>query len=162
MQHFQSYILLITDQHHHVADASPWQLAFLYLAFTLLVIGSSGISPFNLAFEADQFNPNTESGKRGFNSFFNWYFFTFTFAIMVSLTIIVYVQASINWAIGLGIPTFLMFLSCAFFFVGTRIYVVVPPQGSPLNSVVQTTASDRQENIRQSLDTAVRENRKDT
>ncbi|KAL8547336.1 hypothetical protein ACS0TY_006891 [Phlomoides rotata] len=120
------------------ASASPWQLAFLYLAFSLLVIGSSGIRPCNLAFGADQFNPNTESGKRGINSFFNWYFFTFTFAMMVSLTIIVYVQASINWAIGLGIPTFLMFLSCAFFFVGTRIYVVVPPQGSPLTSVLQT------------------------
>ncbi|KAL8547342.1 hypothetical protein ACS0TY_006894 [Phlomoides rotata] len=120
------------------ADPSPWQLAFLFSSFTLMVIGASGIRPCNLAFGADQFNPNTESGKRGINSFFNWYFFTYTFAMMVSLTIIVYVQASINWAIGLGIPTFLMFLSCAFFFVGTRMYVVVSPQGSPLTSVVQT------------------------
>ncbi|KAL8547341.1 hypothetical protein ACS0TY_006894 [Phlomoides rotata] len=82
------------------ADPSPWQLAFLFSSFTLMVIGASGIRPCNLAFGADQFNPNTESGKRGINSFFNWYFFTYTFAMMVSLTIIVYVQASINWAIG--------------------------------------------------------------
>ncbi|KAL0335657.1 UNVERIFIED_CONTAM: protein NRT1/ PTR FAMILY 2.11 [Sesamum radiatum] len=117
---------------------SPWQLTFLFSAFVLLIIGASGIRPCNLAFGADQFNPNTESGKRGINSFFNWYYFTFTFAVMLSLTVVVYVQSSVNWAIGLGIPTFLMFLSCAFFFIGTRIYVKVLPEGSPLTSVVQT------------------------
>ncbi|KAL2254022.1 UNVERIFIED_CONTAM: Protein NRT1/ PTR FAMILY 2.10 [Sesamum indicum] len=117
---------------------SPWQLTFLYSGFVLLIIGASGIRPCNLAFGADQFNPNTESGKRGINSFFNWYYFTFTFAVMLSLTVVVYVQSSVNWAIGLGIPTFLMFLSCAFFFIGTRIYVMVLPDGSPLTSVVQT------------------------
>lgn len=117
---------------------SPWQLTFLYCGFAFLVIGASGIRPCNLAFGADQFNPKTESGKRGINSFFNWYYFTFTFAMMLSLTVIVYVQSSVNWAIGLAIPAFLMFLSCAFFFIGTRIYVMVLPQGSPLTSVVQT------------------------
>nr|XP_027123787.1 protein NRT1/ PTR FAMILY 2.11-like [Coffea arabica] len=113
------------------------QLAVLLSGFGFLVIGASGIRPCNLAFGADQFNPNTESGRRGTNSFFNWYYFTFTFAVMVSLTIIVYVQSNISWAIGLAIPAFMMFLSCTFFFVGTRIYVMVLPQGSPLTSVVQ-------------------------
>ncbi|KAL7153345.1 hypothetical protein ABFS83_04G161800 [Erythranthe nasuta] len=119
-------------------EPSPWQLTFLFSAFVFLIIGASGIRPCNLAFGADQFNPNTDAGKRGINSFFNWYYFTFTFAMMLSLTVIVYVQSSINWAIGLGIPAFLMFLSCTFFFVGTRIYVRVLPEGSPLTSVVQT------------------------
>ncbi|CAK9183393.1 unnamed protein product [Ilex paraguariensis] len=120
---------------------TTWQMAFLLTGFGLLVIGASGIRPCNLAFGADQFNPNTESGKRGINSFFNWYYFTFTFAMMVSLTIIVYVQSNINWALGLAIPTFLMFLSCAFFFVGTRIYVMVIPEGSPLTSVAQVVVA---------------------
>lgn len=108
------------------------QMAFLLSGFGLLVIGGGGIRPCNLAFGADQFDPNTESGKRGISSFFNWYYFTFTFAMMVSLTIIVYVQADVSWAWGLAIPTFLMFLSCALFFVGTKIYVKVKPDGSPL------------------------------
>lgn len=113
------------------------QMAFLLSSFALLVIGGSGIRPCNLAFGVDQFNPNTESGRKGITSFFNWYYFTYTFAVMVSLTIIVYVQSTISWAIGLGIPTLLMFFSCVFFFVGTRIYVIVLPQGSPLLGVVQ-------------------------
>ena len=116
---------------------TPWQVIFLVSAFGLLIVGASGIRPCNLAFGADQFNPNTESGKRGISSFFNWYFFTFTFAMMVSLTVIVYVQSDVSWAWGLALPTFLMFLSCTFFFIGTRIYVMVLPQGSPLTSIVQ-------------------------
>ncbi|KAI3440630.1 uncharacterized protein J3R85_003404 [Psidium guajava] len=118
-----------------------WQMAFLLSGFGLLVIGGGGIRPCNLAFGADQFNPNTESGKRGISSFFNWYYFTFTFAMMVSLTFIVYVQADVSWAWGLAIPTFLMFLSCALFFVGTRIYVKVKPDGSPLASVSRVIAA---------------------
>lgn len=113
------------------------QMAFLLSSFALLVVGGSGIRPCNLAFGADQFNPNTDSGRKGINSFFNWYYFTYTFAVMVSLTIIVYVQSNISWSIGLGIPTLLMFFSCVFFFVGTNIYVIVLPQGSPLLAVVQ-------------------------
>jgi len=118
------------------AGPTPWQLAFLLSAFAFLIIGAGGIRPCNLAFGADQFNPNTESGKRGINSFFNWYYFTFTFAVMISVTGIVYVQSNISWTIGFGIPAFLMFLSCVMFFVGTRIYVIVKPEGSPISSVV--------------------------
>lgn len=127
-----------TELHSTCVGPSSGQLAFLYGGFALLVLGASGIRPCNLAFGADQFNPNTESGRKGINSFFNWYYFTFTFAMMVSLTAIVYVQAEINWAIGLGIPTFLMLLSCTVFFVGNRMYVKVVPEGSPMTSMVQT------------------------
>ncbi|KAI3521729.1 hypothetical protein L1887_11201 [Cichorium endivia] len=116
---------------------TPWQMTFLLTGFLFLIVGASGIRPCNLAFGADQFNPNTESGQRGIASFFNWYYFTFTFAMMISLTVIVYVQADVNWAIGLAIPAFLMFLSCVVFFVGTNIYVKVLPDGSPLTSIFQ-------------------------
>lgn len=123
------------------ASPTQWQMAFLLGGFALLVIGASGIRPCNLAFGADQFNPKTEFGRRGINSFFNWYYLTYTFAMMVSLTIIVYVQSNMSWSIGLGIPTFLMFLSCALFFLGTRIYVIVLPEGSPLVSVARVVVA---------------------
>lgn len=112
-------------------------MAFLLSGFGLLIIGAAGIRPCNLAFGADQFNPNTESGKRGINSFFNWYFFTLTFAQMVSVTLVVYVQTDISWSLGLGIPAIFMLISCFLFFGGTKIYVKVKPEGSPLTSVAQ-------------------------
>ncbi|XP_061358856.1 protein NRT1/ PTR FAMILY 2.9-like [Gastrolobium bilobum] len=113
------------------------QMAFLVAGFGLLLVGAAGVRPCNLAFGADQFNPNTDSGKKGINSFFNWYFFTFTFAQMVSLTFIVYVQSNVSWAVGLGIPAALMLISCVMFFMGTKIYVKVKPSGSPMTSIVQ-------------------------
>ncbi|XP_043707235.1 protein NRT1/ PTR FAMILY 2.10-like [Telopea speciosissima] len=115
---------------------TPWQLMFLLVGFGFLVVGAGGIRPCNLAFGADQFNPETESGKKGINSFFNWYYFTFTFAMMVSLTAIVYVQSK-NWPVGFAIPTCLMFLSCGLYFLGSRIYVKVRPQGSPVMGAIQ-------------------------
>lgn len=121
-------------------EASASQMAVLLSGFILLIIGASGIRPCNLAFGADQFNPNTESGRKGTNSFFNWYYFTYTFAVMVSSTIIVYVQSDVSWSIGLAIPTILMCLSCFLFFAGTKLYVKVLPQGSPMTSVAQVIA----------------------
>ncbi|EEF52111.1 protein NRT1/ PTR FAMILY 2.9 [Ricinus communis] len=116
---------------------TPGQMAVLYAGFALMIIGAGGVRPCNLAFGADQFNPKTESGKKGINSFFNWYFFTFTFAQMVSLTLIVYVQANVSWAIGLAIPAILMLIACVLFYMGSRIYVKVKACGSPITSVAQ-------------------------
>lgn len=119
---------------------TAWQSAFLLAALSLLVVGAGGIRPCNLAFGVDQFNPMTESGKRGIRSFFNWYYFSFTFAVILSATFITYAQTK-NWAIGLAIPAFLMFISCALFFWGSRFYVKVKPQGSPLVTMAQVVVA---------------------
>ena len=126
---------------HCIADLckgpTAGQMTFLLFGFGLMIIGAGGIRPCNLAFGADQFNPNTEAGKKGINSFFNWYVFTYTFAMMVSITVIVYVQTNVSWALGLGIPAILMLIACILFFVGSKIYVKVKATGSPMTSVAQ-------------------------
>ncbi|KVI06368.1 protein NRT1/ PTR FAMILY 2.9-like [Cynara cardunculus var. scolymus] len=121
----------------HCTSATPLQWLFLLTGFALMIVGAAGIRPCNLAFGADQFNPKTESGKRGINSFFNWYFFTLTFAQMVSVTLVVYVQSDLSWSIGLAIPAIFMLISCFLFFGGTKIYVIVKPEGSPFTSMVR-------------------------
>ncbi|OIW19605.1 hypothetical protein TanjilG_18415 [Lupinus angustifolius] len=113
------------------------QMAFLVFGFVLLLIGAAGVRPCNMAFGADQFNPNTESGKKGINSFFNWYFFTFTFAQMVSVTVIVYIQSNVSWTLGLGIPAALMLFSSLLFLMGSKLYVKVKPSGSPVTNILQ-------------------------
>ncbi|VFQ76506.1 unnamed protein product [Cuscuta campestris] len=119
------------------AKPTTGQMGFLLCGFAMLIVGAAGIRPCNLAFGADQFNPKTESGKRGINSFFNWYFFTLTFAQMVSVTLVVYIQSEVSWSVGLGIPAAFMFFSGALFFSGDRMYVKVKPEGSPLTGIVQ-------------------------
>ncbi|KAL7115130.1 hypothetical protein ACP275_04G165400 [Erythranthe tilingii] len=117
------------------------QMAFLLFGFALLIIGAGGIRPCNLAFGVDQFNPKTESGKRGIDSFFNWYYFTVTFAQIVSLTLVVYVQSNVSWSIGLGLPAIFMFFSCLMYFVGAYMYVKVKPEGSPITSLIQVAVA---------------------
>ncbi|KAL9243209.1 hypothetical protein vseg_017123 [Gypsophila vaccaria] len=145
---FLTFTAAITGLHpphckagEHCLGPTAGQFTFLFGGLVFLIIGAGGIRPCNLAFGADQFDPKTESGKRGISSFFNWYYFTLTFAIMVSVTLVVYIQSNISWAIGLAIPAFFMFLSCAMFFMGTKLYVMVRPQGSPLVSVAQVIAA---------------------
>lgn len=113
------------------------QVGFILASFAFMVIGAAGIKPCNLAFGADQFDPNTESGKRGATSFFNWYYFSSAFGTMIAMTLIVYVQTDISWAIGFSIPAGLMLLAVVLYFLGTRIYVIVKPQGSPFTGMVQ-------------------------
>lgn len=116
---------------------SKSQLSVLWISLVLLVIGAGGVRPCSITFGADQFDPNTEKGRIGMNSFFNWYYCTSTAAVMVGLTLVVYIQDSISWAIGFGVPTGLMFLAIILFFLGTRLYIYVPPEGSIFTGVAQ-------------------------
>uniref|UniRef100_A0ACD6A1R0 Uncharacterized protein n=1 Tax=Avena sativa TaxID=4498 RepID=A0ACD6A1R0_AVESA len=128
---------------------SGGQMAVVLASFFFLVVGAGGIRPCNLAFGADQFNPRTADGRRGIASFFNWYYFTFTVAMMVSATVIIYLQSNVNWALGLAVPAVLMGLSCAVFFMGTRLYVRVRPEGSPFTSFAQVfVAATRKRQLR--------------
>jgi peptide/histidine transporter 3/4 len=123
--------------HGTAAGPSATQMAVLLTSFALLAVGAGGIRPCNLAFGADQFDPRTPAGRKGINSFFNWYYFTFTTSMMISFTVIIYVQSSVSWALGLAVPSTLMGLSCVLFLLGTPLYVRVRPEGSPLTSIAQ-------------------------
>ncbi|XP_020095485.1 protein NRT1/ PTR FAMILY 2.9-like [Ananas comosus] len=123
------------------AHATKWQLAVLVAAFTFIVVGAGGIRPCNLAFGADQFDPATPAGRRGVNSFFNWYYFTFTIAVGFSSTVIIYVQSNVSWWLGFALPALLMLLSCFCFFAGATRYVKVPPEGSPFTGLARVAVA---------------------
>lgn len=116
-------------------------MAVLVLSFAFIVAGAGGIRPCNLAFGADQFDPRSEAGRRGINSFFNWYYFTFTIAVCVSSTAIIYVQTNLSWWVGFAVPAALMLVSCALFFAGTTLYVRVKPEESPLAGIARVAVA---------------------
>ncbi|GAB2223781.1 hypothetical protein Drorol1_Dr00004521 [Drosera rotundifolia] len=116
---------------------SRGQFQFLIVGIVLTVIGAGGIKPCNLAFGVDQFDPEAESSIQGINSFFNWYYMSVALGMLISVTVFVYVQTSLSWALGLGIPAALMFIACICFLVGTKYYVRVKPEGSAYTSLLQ-------------------------
>ncbi|XP_019157947.1 PREDICTED: protein NRT1/ PTR FAMILY 2.12-like [Ipomoea nil] len=113
------------------------QLGYLFLGLGMLAVGSGGIRPCSIPFGVDQFDATTEEGRKGITSFFNWYYTSFTLVIIFSLTLVVYIQDSVSWALGFGIPTGLMVFAIVLFFLGRRVYVYVKPQGSVFSGVAQ-------------------------
>ncbi|XP_058180453.1 protein NRT1/ PTR FAMILY 2.8 isoform X2 [Rhododendron vialii] len=108
----------------------PWQLSVLFGGLALLALGSGGIRSCNIAFGADQFDTKTEKGRTQLKSFFNWWYFSFTVALLIALTVVVYVQTNVSWFLGFVIPTACLAVSITIFLLGRRVYVCMKPQGS--------------------------------
>ncbi|KAM1719318.1 hypothetical protein ACFX12_021147 [Malus domestica] len=113
------------------------QLGLLLSGLGFLSIGTAGIRPCSIPFGVDQFDPTTEEGKKGVNSFFNWYYATFTVVLLLSQTVVVYIQDKVSWSLGFGIPTVLMACSILLLFFGSRVYVHAKPQGSMFSGIAQ-------------------------
>ncbi|XP_047318618.1 protein NRT1/ PTR FAMILY 2.13 [Impatiens glandulifera] len=122
---------------HPCTGPTSTQLGVLVIGLAFLSIGTGGIRPCSLPFGIDQFDPTSEDGRRGINSFFNWYYATFTVVLILALTVVVYIQDNISWVIGFGIPTLCMVGSIILFFLGTKIYVHVKPEGSVFTGIAQ-------------------------
>ncbi|XP_020088389.1 protein NRT1/ PTR FAMILY 2.13-like [Ananas comosus] len=122
---------------------SPTKLqeSVLYISFVFLVIGYGGVMPCSLPFGMDQFDRASKRDEKGLKSFFNWYYATTTGAVFLSLTVFVYIQESVSWPLGYGIPAGIMILSIIIFFVGTRLYIYVPPSGSIFSSLARVVVA---------------------
>jgi hypothetical protein len=111
-------IVAISELHPPQCDNSTcvgptaWQLAVMLVRLGLLIVRARGIHPCNLVFGPDHFDPTIESDKRGINSFFNSYYFSFTFVVIVSVTFMMHVQSK-NCVVGLAILAFLVLIFCA-------------------------------------------------
>ncbi|KAL5809235.1 hypothetical protein ACOSQ3_029926 [Xanthoceras sorbifolium] len=136
-------------------EPKGWQLSILYAGLALLAIGSGGIRPCNIAFGADQFDTKTPKGKAQLESFFNWWYFSFTVALVIALTAVVYIQTNVSWVVGFAIPTACLFLSTAVFLIGHHTYIIKKPQGSvfvDIAKVVTAACRKRKENVNDNQD----------
>lgn len=118
-------------------EASGGQLAILYVSLLLGALGSGGIRPCIVAFGAEQFDESDPKQTAKTWTYFNWYYFVMGAAILVAVTVLVYIQDNIGWGLGLGIPTVAMFISIIAFIVGYPLYRNMNPAGSPFTRLVQ-------------------------
>ncbi|TVU19360.1 hypothetical protein EJB05_35504 [Eragrostis curvula] len=133
--------------------ATGWQLAALYLSLLCTSLGSGGIRPCVVAFGADQFEQQQQQQEHEGGGeeiiaeaerkrrYFNLYFFTMGFAVLLALTVVVYIQDNVGWGWGFGIPAMGMFISIVVFLVGYPLYVKLKPGGSPFTRLVQVAAA---------------------
>ncbi|KAH0707827.1 hypothetical protein KY289_012903 [Solanum tuberosum] len=114
------------------------QYAFLFSSFALMSIGAGGIRPCSLAFGADQFdNLKNPNNGRILQSFFNWYYAAVGISVLISVTVIVYIQTQFGWVVGFGVPAGLMFLATIFFLLGSTIFIKIKANKSLFTNFVQ-------------------------
>ncbi|KAK4489837.1 hypothetical protein RD792_000481 [Penstemon davidsonii] len=118
------------DQQSQCIQPHNMQLPFLFTTLGLIALGAGGIRPCNIAFGADQFDTRTKKGRAQLESFFNWWYFSFTIALVIALSGVVYVQTNISWLIGLAIPTACFVVSITIFLIGRHTYIYKKPEGT--------------------------------
>lgn len=116
------------------------QLSFLYISLGLMAIGAGGVRASSLAFGMDQLGSKDKNAGLT-ESYFNWtYAFTLV-AVLIGMTILVYLQDNLGWKVGFGVPLVLMFISMVSFFSGSSFYVKLQAKGNVISNCAQVVVA---------------------
>ncbi|GFZ02250.1 major facilitator superfamily protein [Actinidia rufa] len=107
-----------------------------FLAIYLISIGTGGHKPSLQSFGADQFDNYHHKERIKKMSFFNWWNFGLCSGLMLGVTVIVYVQDHVSWAVADIVLTAVMAGSIVVFCAGRSFYRYRKPMGSPLTPLL--------------------------
>ncbi|CAO2196550.1 unnamed protein product [Urochloa humidicola] len=132
-----AYVVLTAS----AAAAALESAAAFYAGLYLLALGGA-LQPVLTAFGADQFDEADEADRARQSSFFNWFYMSINVGSLIGGTVLVWVQSSVSWGLGYGIPALLSGVAVAVFLAGTAAYQShQPPGGSPITRVAQVVAA---------------------
>ncbi|KAL6614608.1 hypothetical protein ACP70R_036878 [Stipagrostis hirtigluma subsp. patula] len=122
------------------------QVAFFYVSLYLIALAQGADKPCGLAFAADQFEADHPRERASRGSLFNWWFFCMAIGISPGVSLVGYIQESIRWGIGFGVPCAIVLCASTVFLLGTPTYRVYAPRSgtdseTPFASVARSLAS---------------------
>ncbi|XP_028770022.1 protein NRT1/ PTR FAMILY 5.4-like [Neltuma alba] len=112
--------------------------AVIFLALYIVAIGAAGQKPIVQTFAVNQFEESSLMAK---SSFFNWFYFASIIAHVSALSIVIYVQDNVGWAIGFSILAAAVAVAFAVFLCGMNKYRRQVPFGSPFTSLAQVVVA---------------------
>ncbi|CAM0958432.1 unnamed protein product [Alopecurus aequalis] len=102
-------------------------VAFFYASLGLIAIAQGADKPCGLAFAADQFDPDHPKERASRSSLFNWWFFSMSVGIGVSVVVVSYIQENVGWGVGFGLLCAIMLCAFIVFLAGIPTYRMYTP-----------------------------------
>ncbi|KAM5574832.1 protein NRT1/ PTR FAMILY 5.10 [Rosa sericea] len=102
--------------------SSELQIVLFFFSLYLVAVAQGGHKPCVQAFGADQFDGQDPEECKAKNSFFNWWYFCMNAGILLTFSVLTYIQDNLSWGLGFGIPCVVMVLALIIFVSGTRTY----------------------------------------
>ncbi|PRQ20398.1 putative proton-dependent oligopeptide transporter family, major facilitator superfamily [Rosa chinensis] len=102
--------------------SSELQIVLFFFSLYLVAVAQGGHKPCVQAFGADQFDGQDREECKAKSSFFNWWYFGMNAGILLTFSVLIYIQDNLSWGLGFGIPCVVMVLAMIFFVSGTRTY----------------------------------------
>ncbi|KAK6140856.1 hypothetical protein DH2020_025388 [Rehmannia glutinosa] len=136
------------------SSATIFQFTFLCASLGLISIGAGGIRSSSLAFGANQLENGDFQRKPGVKeSYFSWYYASYTFSLLIALTCVVYIQDKMGWGVGFAVPAVLMLFSAVSFYLASPFYIKVKSKTSLVTGLAQVVvASYRNRHLKLSDD----------
>ncbi|KAG0495576.1 hypothetical protein HPP92_000267 [Vanilla planifolia] len=114
-----------------------YQIVIFFLALYIIALGAGGTKPNIQTLGAEQFDVLDSKERARKFSFFNWWTFAAFCGNLFSTTVLIYIQNSVSWSIGYGVPTAGLSIAIAVFLLGSPFYRHKPPSGSPVVRVAK-------------------------
>ncbi|MQL85463.1 hypothetical protein Taro_017993, partial [Colocasia esculenta] len=118
-------------------SATTTQEIVLLSGLYLVAFGSGGVKSSLCPHGADQFHDENPADRERKASFFSSFYLCVTAGNLVASTLVVWIQDNVSWALGYGLGTLCLTLALGGFLLGTPMFRLVKPGGSPLKNVVQ-------------------------
>ena len=119
------------------AKASSFQVGIFYLALYIIAIGNGGTKPNLSTMGAEQFDDFEPKERKQKLSYFNCWVFGVFFGFLLSETFLVYIQDTVGWSLGYGLPTAGLVIAVLLFLVGTPFYRHKLHSGRPFTKIAK-------------------------
>ncbi|KZV06955.1 Nitrate transporter 1:2 [Dorcoceras hygrometricum] len=107
----------------------------LFLGLYVVALGVGGIKGSLPSHGAEQFDQDTQQGRKQRSTFFNYFVFSLACGALVAVTFVVWMEDNMGWQWGFGLATLAVFLSIPVFLAGSSRYRNKVPVGSPLTTI---------------------------